>query len=56
MFLSESPLLFFFILGVIISLIGIGLKDHNPGVVTMGVGLLIMIYVIIQKAIEVFGY
>ncbi|MFA5703126.1 MAG: hypothetical protein WC982_06345 [Advenella sp.] len=56
MVFSDVPLHLIFVLGIIIVFIGIGLKDHNPGIVVMGLGLIIMIFVIIQKAIEVFGY
>ena len=56
MIFSAVPLHLIFVLGIIIVFIGIGLKDHNPGIVVMGLGLIIMIFVIIQKAIAVFGY
>lgn len=45
-----------FLSSALLSFIGIGLKDHNPGIVVMGLGLIIMIFVILRKAIEVFGY
>ncbi|MDY0271575.1 MAG: hypothetical protein RBR37_03575 [Advenella sp.] len=56
MFFSDIPLHLIFLLGIIVVFIGIGLKDHNPGIVVMGLGLIVLIYVVIQKAIEVFGY
>ncbi len=56
MLFSDIPLHLIFVLGIIVVFIGIGLKDHNPGIVVMGLGLIVMIYVIIQKAIQVFGY
>lgn len=55
MFLHSNLLLVIFVLGVIAIFIGFGFRDRNPGIVLLGIGFLITLFVIIRKAIEVFG-
>lgn len=55
MFFGNTTLLVIFVLGVILSLIGFGLRDRNPGIALMGVGFLAALFVIANKAIEAFG-
>lgn len=55
MFFGNMILLVIFVLGVIFTLIGFGLRDHNPGMVLMGIGFLATLFAIISKSIEVFG-
>ncbi|NYT61883.1 hypothetical protein H0A66_06050 [Alcaligenaceae bacterium] len=55
MFFGNTTLLVIFVLGIIFSFIGFGLRDHNPGMVFMGIGFLAVLFAAINKAIEVFG-
>ncbi len=55
MFLNNTTLLVIFVLGVIASFIGFGIRDRNPGVILLGLGFLAMLIAIISKAIEIFG-
>jgi hypothetical protein len=55
MFLHSNLLLVIFVLGVIAIFIGFGFRDRNPGIVLLGIGFLITLFVIIRKAIDVFG-
>ncbi|WP_298015171.1 hypothetical protein [uncultured Castellaniella sp.] len=55
MFLHSNLLLVIFVLGVIAIFIGFGFRDRNPGIVLLGTGFLITLFVIIRKAIDVFG-
>lgn len=55
MFLGSTTLLVIFVLGVIAVFIGMGLRDHNPGILLMGVGFLAVLLVVIQKGIDTFG-
>ncbi|MER1967046.1 hypothetical protein [Castellaniella sp. GW247-6E4] len=55
MFLHNNTILVIFILGVIATFIGFGMRDRNPGIVLLGIGFLAVLYAIIGKAIDVFG-
>lgn len=55
MFLHNTTMWVVFVLGVILTLIGFGFRDRNPGVILMGIGFLVALFVVIQKAIETFG-
>lgn len=55
MILSNTTLLIIFVVGFILSFIGLGFRDRNPGIVLMGIGFLAVLYAVIQKAIETFG-
>lgn len=55
MFFGNMSLLAIAVVGVILTLIGFGLRDRNPGVVLMGIGFLVLLFVIINKASELFS-
>ncbi|WP_322999628.1 hypothetical protein [Castellaniella sp.] len=55
MFFHSNALLVIFVLGVIVTFIGFGFRDRNPGILLLGVGFLATLFVIIRKAIDVFG-
>lgn len=55
MFLHNSTILVIFLLGVIATFIGFGLRDRNPGVILMGIGFLAALFAVIRKAMELFG-
>lgn len=54
MLLSNS-LLAMVVLGVIAIFIGMGFRDHNPGILLTGVGFLAVLIALIWKAIDTFG-
>lgn len=56
MFLHNDTLLVLFIIGVILTIVGFGLRDRNPGLVLLGVGFLVTLFVVIKKAAEWFGH
>lgn len=56
MFLHNDTLLVIFIVGVILTIVGFGLRDRNPGLVLLGVGFLATLFVVIRKAAEWFGH
>lgn len=43
------------VVGIILCFIGFGLRDRNPGLVLMGIGLLAVLYAVFNKAKEFFG-
>lgn len=55
MFLGSSTLLVIVVFGVIAIFIGMGFRDHNPGILLMGVGFLAVLFAVIRKAIDTFG-
>ena len=55
MFLGSWWLLVLFVLDIIAIFIGMGFRDHNPGILLMGVGFLAVLLAVIQKAIDTFG-
>ncbi len=55
MFFHSNLLLALFIAGVIAIFIGFGFRDRNPGIILLGIGFLITLFVAIRKAIDVFG-
>jgi len=55
MFLHNNLLLVLFILGIIAMFIGFGFRDRNPGIILLGTGFLVALFVTIRKAIDVFG-
>lgn len=55
MFLQNTTLLVIFVLGVIASFIGFGIRDRNPGIILLGLGFLAMLIAVISKAIDVFA-
>lgn len=52
MFFGNTTLLVIFVLGIIFSLIGFGLRDRNPGIMLMGIGFLAALFAIVNKAID----
>jgi hypothetical protein len=56
MFLHNDTLLVLFIIGVILTIMGFGLRDRNPGLVLLGIGFLVTLFVVIKKAAEWFGH
>ncbi|CDM25033.1 hypothetical protein BN940_12916 [Castellaniella defragrans 65Phen] len=55
MFFHSNLLLVLFILGIIAMFIGFGFRDRNPGIILLGTGFLVALFVVIRKAIDVFG-
>tara|TARA_R110000850_G_scaffold277133_1_gene423245 strand:- start:22295 stop:22486 length:192 start_codon:yes stop_codon:yes gene_type:complete len=55
MFFHNNTVLIVFVIGVILLIIGFGLRDRNPGMVLLGIGLLATLYAVVQKAIELFS-
>lgn len=55
MFLNNTTLMVIAVLGVIATLIGMGFRDKNPGIILMGIGFLVTLFAIIQKAIKTFS-
>ncbi|MBV2180812.1 MAG: hypothetical protein KUL86_06200 [Castellaniella sp.] len=55
MFLHSNAILVIFILGVIAMFIGFGFRDRNPGIILLGIGLLVTLFAVVRKAFEVFG-
>ncbi|CAM5197420.1 putative protein OS=Castellaniella defragrans OX=75697 GN=HNR28_001171 PE=4 SV=1 [Castellaniella denitrificans] len=55
MFFHSNLLLVLFILGIIAMFIGFGFRDRNPGIILLGTGFLVALFVIIRKAVDVFG-
>lgn len=55
MFFGNTELLVTFVIGMILMLIGFGLRDRNPGMILLGIGFLATIFVLIKKAIELFS-
>lgn len=53
--LLSNWLLVMVVLGVIAIFIGMGFRDHNPGILLMGVGFLAVLLALIRKAIDTFG-
>ncbi|MFA7437632.1 hypothetical protein [Castellaniella sp.] len=55
MFFHNNTLLIIFILGVIATFIGFGLRDRNPGIILLGLGFLATLFAVVRKAMELFG-
>lgn len=55
MFLHNNTLLVVFILGVIATFIGFGLRDRNLGIVLLGLGFLATLFAVLRKAVDLFG-
>jgi|TARA_R100001143_G_C3345249_1_gene126407 hypothetical protein len=55
MFFHNNTVLIVFVIGVILLIIGFGLRDRNPGMVLLGIGLLATLYAVVKKAIELFS-
>ncbi|MFA5663460.1 hypothetical protein [Castellaniella sp.] len=55
MFFHNNTLLIIFIVGVIATFIGFGLRDRNPGIILLGLGFLVTLYAVVRKAAELFG-
>ncbi|MGE4369315.1 MAG: hypothetical protein AB7E12_06520 [Burkholderiaceae bacterium] len=55
MFLHNDTLLIIFVLGIILAIVGFGFRDRNPGLILLGIGFLITLFVVVQKAADVFG-
>lgn len=55
MFFGNTTLLVMSVLGVIAIFIGMGFRDHNPGILLAGAGFLAVLIAVIQKAIDTFG-
>lgn len=55
MFLNNTTLMVVAVLGIIATLIGMGFRDKNPGIILMGIGFLATLFAIIQKAIKTFS-
>jgi hypothetical protein len=56
MFLHNQTLLILFILGVILTIVGFGFRDRNPGLVLLGMGFMVTLYVVVNKAAQWFGH
>lgn len=54
MFFGNNTVLVVFIVGILLLIIGVGFRDRNPGMILLGSGLLITLYAVVQKAIELF--
>lgn len=55
MFLNNTTLMVVAVFGIIVTLIGMGFRDRNPGIILMGIGFLATLFAIIQKAIKTFS-
>ncbi len=55
MFFHSNTILVIFVLGVIATFIGFGLRDRNLGISLLGLGLLATLFAVINKAISLFG-
>ncbi len=55
MFFGNMWLLAIAVAGVILALIGFGMRDRNPGMVLIGIGFLAVLFAVIKKAIDLFG-
>jgi len=55
MFFHNTALLAVFVLGVLLTFIGFGLRDRNPGLILIGLGFLAILYAVIHKAQALFG-
>lgn len=53
--ITNNYVLVLIVASIILMVIGFGLRDRNPGLILLGSGFLIALYLIVQKAIEVFG-
>ena len=54
MFLNNSTLLVIFVLGVIATFIGFGLRERNLGIILLGLGFLATLFALIDKAVSLF--
>lgn len=55
MFFQNTTLMVVFVVGVVLLIIGFGLRDRNPGLILLGIGFLAVVYAAVRKAIEIFG-
>lgn len=55
MFFHSNTILVIFILGMIATFIGFGLRDRNLGITLLGLGLLAALFAVINKAASLFG-
>ena len=55
MFFHSNTILVIFILGIIATFIGFGLRDRNLGLVLLGLGLLATLFAIINRVAWLFG-
>lgn len=55
MFFGNNTLLIIVVLSTIIIFIGFGLRDHNGGVILIGLGFLTALAALIYKAVITFG-
>lgn len=53
--ITNNYVLVLVVASIILMVIGFGFRDRNPGLILLGSGFLIALYLIVQKAIEVFG-
>lgn len=53
--IPSNTLLVIVVLGVLLTLVGFGLRDRNLGLVLAGIGLIAALAGAVYKAIEVFG-
>lgn len=56
MFFHNTALLVVVVVGVVLMIIGFGLRDRNPGLVLLGLGFLAVVYASVRKAMEIFGH
>ncbi|MGB6241903.1 MAG: hypothetical protein WBF69_05410 [Castellaniella sp.] len=55
MFFHNTTLLVIFVLGVIATFFGFGLRDRNPGIILLSLGFLAILFVVVRKAIDITG-
>ena len=53
--ITNNYVLVLVVASIILMVIGFGFRDRNPGLILLGSGFLIALYLIVQKAIEIFG-
>jgi len=55
MFFGSNIILLLVVGGLVLGIIGFGLRSHNGGVILMGVGFLCALGALVYKALETFG-
>ena len=55
MLLNNTGLMLVFVAGIILTIIGFGFRDRNPGLALLGVGFLAVLFAFVNKAYDIFG-
>lgn len=55
MFFGSNIILLMVAGGLILAILGFGLRSHNGGVILMGIGFLCALAALVYRAIETFG-